>query len=291
MGLPLGCGTKHHLVAVPRFFQRPLLVGLAGLQRAALIDAVAQYQQRLGNRADFIATVGELDIRRAVTIGDAPHALADEIDRPGHAAHDGCGHADNQKAGHDTKTAIKIDVAPEHRFKIVNINTGADNPSPGGETGDMGEFLDRLRRTGLRPVIIDKALAACLDRIHELDEQRRAVHLGLDRMHHHFRMHVVDPEIAAAIAVAHCRNGRLGLLLRRLPRQASALLQPVILIENGNSGFVHCRKPGFPFALHFVVAFKQAECESRGQYCQKQCDERIQAHRYCYVFHVPPQRR
>ncbi|MND70874.1 hypothetical protein D3C80_623920 [compost metagenome] len=275
VGLPLGCGTQEHLVALSRLLQRPLLVSLTRLQGAALIDAVAQDQKRLGNRADFVAAVGELDFGRAVTIRDTLHALPDQVDRRRHAAHDGGGHTDDEKAGQAAQADIKIGVVPESRLEVIDINTRADNPAPGRKAGNMGKLLHRFRRAGFRPVIVDKALTARLHRIHKFDEQRlavrilvrgevSAVHFRLDRMHHHFGMHVVDPEITAAIVITHGGDGRLGLLLRRLPAQTAALLHTVILLQNGDGGFVHRRQSRFPLAFHLVVTFKQAESQGCG---------------------------
>jgi hypothetical protein len=102
----------------------------------------------------------------------------------------------------------------------------------------------RLVGVGLRPVVLDDAAAVALDELDELDERPHsvwrlpiaevaAVELGLDRVHHHSGMHVVDPKIAVLI-VAHDRQARRRAFLRLLGRDGAGLCGRMLILDDAD---------------------------------------------------------
>jgi hypothetical protein len=96
----------------------------------------------------------------------------------------------------------------------------------------VGQLVHRLVAAGARPLVSHEALALLACDVDEGAEQREAVRvlhvadvlaveLGLDRVHHHARVQVVDPEVLRLV-VAQCGHGlaggRLGLLAGHVTR-------------------------------------------------------------------------
>jgi hypothetical protein len=104
-------------------------------------------------------------------------------------------------------------VGAELGIDVVDVDAGADHPAPGGEPLDEGNLRHAFLGARLGPQVIDEAGALRLDDSVELDEQELAVlvldlvellafQLGLDRVHDHGVVQVVDPEIFDLV-VAH----------------------------------------------------------------------------------------
>ena len=144
----------------------------------------------------------------------------------------------HQRGGHQRT----LGRSPGLRLEIVDIDAGADHPVPGSKADHVGQLRLRLVEARLRPLVGNEARAVLPDDFDEIDEQGLAVrilvgreivavHLRLDRMHHHARLHVVDPEIIV-VAVSQRREPRHRPLLRVGDRDVALLCRGVLFLDD-----------------------------------------------------------
>src|SRR5690606_22523577 len=128
-----------------------------------------------------------------------------------------------------------------HRLHVVEIDAGANNPAPRLIAFNIGALGYWLVHAWLWPEVLPKALALGACDIGESDEetvaggifvttQVRAVELGFVGVHHHERMHIVDPEVLRFV-IPELLDGGYGGTLRLVPLKLTALRQITVMGE------------------------------------------------------------
>ncbi len=117
-----------------------LEAGLLAFQPNVLCYVVLEDVDRVGHLADLVAPVsaGYVDIDVS---GRQPfHRVGNRAKRLGDAAADQAGGAaDDDRCG-ESEGDHHEEVIEEQRIDVVDIDTGADDPSPGGEALDVGNL-------------------------------------------------------------------------------------------------------------------------------------------------------
>lgn len=109
----------------------------------------------------------------------------------------------------------------------------------------------------------------------------------LDRVHHHFGMHVVDPEITVG-AVAHRADHVLGGRLRLFAGHRARLLHLVIFFENAERCRIELRQPCLPLVFQLGVRIVQKEDHRRREHGKRECDEAVKSGGNLDVAHEVP---
>jgi len=216
-GVALLAGAFGHL-----FGGGQQLVGRAGHLFGVVDDAgdhVAQvvlHGADVGQQAVLVVRVA-IDRRRQVAAGDAPGDRRGDCRFAAQGADDVGRHqegSDGDEGADGQPPEQQLDgVGTELGLDVVDVDAGTDHPAPGREALDEGNLGHPFLGTRLGPQVIDEAGALRLDDLVELDEQELAVlvldlvqrlafQFGLDRMHDHGVVQVVDPEIFDLV-VAH----------------------------------------------------------------------------------------
>ncbi len=189
-------------------------IGLGFLVELAFPQqCVAEHQQGARHGADLVAPGDSQNVDIEFALGQRRHIGGQVNQRPGNLASDDERDATDND-GDDQDHQSELDRGGAVRgIDIVGIDAGADDPTPGCEAGDVGQFRHRFRGARFRTDKTVEAGAAFSDDFHHVAIAVRAIgrgdvagrlalEFGQQRMHQHGGSHVEDPVIVA-VAVAH----------------------------------------------------------------------------------------
>ena len=198
----------------------------------------------------FVTPMG-VEVASQVTFaaGNAGHGVHCGLQRLHDAASDQH-HQSSQEQGDQQTDAYGFHrLGSELHLYVIDIDAGADDPAPGLEQFDVGDFRYRVSGARFRPAVVDLTGPLAAGDGDHLVEQRLAVRvletgkvlaleLGIHRMHEHDRGLVVDPEVLLSV-VAQTAHHLHGLLLRLFAAQAAGAFQAMEVLENTGRALHH----------------------------------------------------
>jgi len=218
---------------------------LLSLQLLAGGGVALEHLDRIRHLADLVAPAdaGHLNVELAAS--EIFHGAGHALQRPGNAPRDEHRHCEREHQDQPGRDQGSLGRGPCLRIEVVDIDTGADDPTPWSKADDVGQLRLRLIETRLWPFVGNEACPILLDDVDEVDEQGlpvriligreiAAVHLRLHRMHHHARLHVIDPEVIV-IAISERRDSCHRPLLRVGGRNVAFLGGCMLVLDDAES--------------------------------------------------------